>query len=198
MIFLDFDWEHKFAITSVLAECRDIHVPTNLVIGSLQTFANRVNFQGTPQSSVDISFWYLKQLQRRDHNRADSCAPAACTRRRPGSSLDNKLVSNSTCAQVHFHREQATQWDRSAAIQSSQTIPLVCEDRMRAFLSQAVVHKHLLHDHHMPGIPSDPCNAHALVFTFLVSSAVPLPHHNHISLLTTKLWSLSYLLKSLP
>lgn len=82
-IFLDFDWEHKFAITSVLTECRDIHVPTSLMIGSLQTFANRVNFQGTPQSSVDISFWYLKQLQRRDHNRADSCAPAACTRHRP-------------------------------------------------------------------------------------------------------------------
>lgn len=50
MIFLGFDWEHKFAITSVLAECRGIHVPTILMIGSSQTSANRVNFQGTPQS----------------------------------------------------------------------------------------------------------------------------------------------------
>lgn len=79
-----FYWEHKLAITSVLTECRDTRVPTNLMTGSLQTFANhRVHFQGPPQSSVDISFWYLKQPQRKDHNRADSCAPAACTRLRP-------------------------------------------------------------------------------------------------------------------
>lgn len=108
--FFGFDWGHKLPSPASLLNDETLIYKSTLWLEPykhLQT--TELMFRVHLIAQVSISFWYIKQPYRRAHIWADSWAPAACSLQWktddsphsvPSSSFDNKLVSNSTCAQV--------------------------------------------------------------------------------------------------
>lgn len=170
-------------------------------------------------AQVNISFWYLKQPHRKDRIWADSCSSCLQSAAKntddspdlvPSSSSDNKWVSNSTCAYIiHFHREQARLWDRSASHPKTVTswaqlfLFIITNDRifksptMPVSLPQVMLNESSLnHDHVPPNTHKPRRRAHTDWFLYLqsLSSSLPTTPWQHLPSHSKDLWWWHYVL----